>query len=80
MGRPKKPNPERGPLALRVEALVTASHGGNIQDAAGAIGVPNATLARIISGDSENPRLETLRDVQRYYADRGVTLAWLLDG
>jgi transcriptional regulator with XRE-family HTH domain len=64
-------------LAHRVKALVDEWHGGSIRSASGHLGIPNATLHRIVEGKVTNPRADALQKIAQGYR---VTLDWLLSG
>ena len=68
---------EREGLALRVQGLVDRFHGGSVNAAARQAGVEQQTMRRIVLGDIQNPRSDTLRRI----ADaNGATIDWLLTG
>jgi transcriptional regulator with XRE-family HTH domain len=65
-----------GPFASRVLGLVEFAH-PSVNAAAKAIGIPQRTLARIVTGEMPNPRAEVLRRIAAFY---DVSVDWLLTG
>ena len=64
-------------LASRVQGLVDRYHGGSVNAAAAAIGVPQRSLARVAAGEVTSPRVAILEAIARYF---GVSLDWLTSG
>ena len=69
-------------LADRVQALVDRFHDGDVKKAADALGMPQPTLHRIVTGKVTNPRLKQLNAIAGYYSRLAapVTLDWLQNG
>jgi len=63
--------------ADRIRALVDRVHGGSVNAAAIDIGMPQSSLAKILSGDVESPRGTTLQTIARFYEAK---VGWLLAG
>lgn len=64
-------------LADRIRALVAARYPEGAQRAAHAMGIPNATLHKILAGGSANPRANTLQTIAEHF---GASIDWLLRG
>lgn len=63
------------PLRSRLLAVVNAVFGGNVNAAAKSWAVPVSTVHRILEGQVEAPRLDTLRQIAE---GSGIPIAWLL--
>lgn len=64
-------------LAQRLRYLIDHAHNGSVNAAATAIGIPQQTLAQIVSGQVKSPRAGALERIARYFR---VPLGWLQDG
>lgn len=64
-------------FASRVSGLVRTKYGGNVLEAAHDIGIPYATLTRVMKEPDRSPRADTL---QRIAQRCGVTVDYLLTG
>lgn len=64
-------------LADRVAWLIRHSHGGNVNAASAATGLPQSTLARIADGRVQSPRADALLALATYYR---TNVDWLLCG
>jgi transcriptional regulator with XRE-family HTH domain len=68
---------ENGTLSACLRRLIDASHGGSVNALAMDAGVPQRTLARLVSGQLGSPRVNFIASLADYYA---VPLGSLLDG
>src|SRR4051794_33478520 len=63
-------------LGGRIGQLIRSRHGA-VNSAAKAMGIPQRTLAAIVSGEIKNPRAELVTRVAQFHQ---VTTDWLLTG
>ncbi len=64
-------------LSTRLRSLVDHGHGGSVNAAAKDIGMPQSSLAKILSGDVESPRGKTLQQIAGFYH---CSIGWLMAG
>lgn len=64
-------------LADRLGFLISEVHGGSVNRAAAALGVPQQTLQQIVTRGATNPRVSTITAIAKGY---GVGVEWLLEG
>lgn len=64
-------------LAERVTYLVDLYHGGSVNAAAWYLGIPQRTLARVASGETQRPGIDVLQTLALGF---DVTVGWLLLG
>src|SRR5437899_2974383 len=64
-------------VGVRVRELIDRVHGGSVNAAAKALGIPQSSLAKIVSGAVKNPRVQTLQIIVNHF---GGTLDWLATG
>lgn len=64
-------------LASRVQGLLQARFKGDLLSAAGALEVEAEELRRIVEDEAENPRLDVLSALVRFF---GVDPCWLVTG
>ncbi len=63
-------------LADRVRHLITARH-ASVNSAARVLGLPQRTLADVVSGKVKNPRADLVKRIAEFH---GVTTDWLISG